>query len=191
MTQRIRICSIDGCSNKFVARGFCDNHYRLWKRHGDPLIKLSFDTPEESFAARTSWVNGCLLWTGYTDKKGYGQLRVGDKMKFTHRYAWERVNGPIPAGMKIDHQHHCNPACCNVEHLRLVTNQQNTWNRSGATSDNVSGFRNVARHGRGWRVVVTKDGVPHRFGTYPTVEEAAVVAEQARKDLFGEFAGRG
>ena len=32
-----KICSVDGCNNKHQAKGFCDKHYRKWKRHGDPL----------------------------------------------------------------------------------------------------------------------------------------------------------
>ena len=30
-------CSIDSCERKSVSRGWCDRHYRRWKRHGDPL----------------------------------------------------------------------------------------------------------------------------------------------------------
>jgi len=31
-----RICSVDGCDNQVVARGWCENHYRRWRRYGDP-----------------------------------------------------------------------------------------------------------------------------------------------------------
>lgn len=31
-----RTCSIDGCCNRVLARGWCDKHYRRWKVHGDP-----------------------------------------------------------------------------------------------------------------------------------------------------------
>lgn len=33
----IKICSVDGCKNVHSAKGFCDKHYRKWRRHGDPL----------------------------------------------------------------------------------------------------------------------------------------------------------
>lgn len=32
-----RMCSIDGCPGKVLARGWCRNHYYAWKRNGDPL----------------------------------------------------------------------------------------------------------------------------------------------------------
>jgi hypothetical protein len=58
--------------------------------------------------------SGCREWTGYTDRKGYGQIRVHGKLTSTHRFAWEQINGPIPEGMFICHR--CdNPPCCNVE----------------------------------------------------------------------------
>ena len=34
MTERS--CSIDGCGKKFVACGWCQNHYYRWRKHGDP-----------------------------------------------------------------------------------------------------------------------------------------------------------
>ena len=30
-------CSIDGCTSKVVARGWCNAHYLRWRHHGDPL----------------------------------------------------------------------------------------------------------------------------------------------------------
>jgi len=32
----LRVCQIDGCNGKHVARGWCDAHYMRWRRHGDP-----------------------------------------------------------------------------------------------------------------------------------------------------------
>ena len=63
----------------------------------------------------------------------------------------------------------------------------------GATNQNKSsGIRNVypTRNGK-WFVRIVKMGVPHYFGTYVHIEDAIEVAENARKELFGEFAGRG
>jgi len=32
----LRVCQIDGCDGKHVARGWCQTHYDRWRRHGDP-----------------------------------------------------------------------------------------------------------------------------------------------------------
>lgn len=67
--------------------------------------------------------NGCLMWPG-TLVKGYGQVKICCKSVYVHRLLYEDANGPIPSGMVIDHL--CrNPACSNVEHLEVVTIQEN------------------------------------------------------------------
>lgn len=35
-----RQCSVEGCERKHRARGWCDTHYRRWKRHGHPFAAL-------------------------------------------------------------------------------------------------------------------------------------------------------
>jgi len=34
----MRTCSIEGCENKYLAKGFCVKHYQKFKKYGDPLI---------------------------------------------------------------------------------------------------------------------------------------------------------
>ena len=190
------VCSVEGChAAGKITRGLCSRHYWHLLHNGDPLggqNKTRFNSPEESFTARTEWQGRCLVWTGSKNPQGYGLIWNGDKLVLSHRYAWERVNGPIPEGMHLDHKNHCNTACCNPEHLRLATRHQNMANRSGRSLKNKSsGVRNVyPRNGR-WRVIVVKHHIKNHFGTYDTIEEAAEVAERARKELFGNYAGRG
>jgi hypothetical protein len=65
-------------------------------------------------------MTACTEWTGPKNLKGYG--RQGKKL--AHRVAWERAKGPVPANLELDHL--CrNRACVNVEHLELVTHQEN------------------------------------------------------------------
>lgn len=63
--------------------------------------------------------DGCLVWTGWRDPGGYGQIRTGTEGEpriKTHRAAWVIANGQIPDGKMI--LHHCdNPPCCNPDHL--------------------------------------------------------------------------
>ncbi len=33
------MCSVENCANKVNARGLCSNHYRAWRKFGDPLGK--------------------------------------------------------------------------------------------------------------------------------------------------------
>jgi hypothetical protein len=82
---------------------------------------------------------GCLEWTGTTVRGGYGQVRVGRKMVYAHRVAFERSKGEIPEGMFVCHS--CdNPPCCNPDHLFLGTHQENM-------SDKVAKGRQTAMVG--------------------------------------------
>lgn len=186
-----KLCSIADCDKPSRKRGWCDKHYKRWQRHGNPDIKFSFDAPDDSFKARTELKNGCLIWTGGKDQKGYGRITVRKKPVRAHRYAWEQANGPIPKGAQIDHVCY-NPSCVKVNHLRMVTPQQNSSNRSGPeTINNGSGMRNVYKSGSGWMVRVGKNGKRYYFGTHRDILQAKKIAEKARQQLFGEYAGRG
>ena len=187
-------CSIDECGSPAHARGWCSKHYRRWLTHGDPLGGGSarYSTPEEAFAARTERRGECLIWTGAKDSAGYGHLQVNGRVAKAHRYAWERVNGPIPDGMKIDHRDHCDHACCEPSHLRLATVAQNSANRAGVRGLRVHKLpRGVYPNGPNYMARVRRLGVSYYLGTYATPEEASAAAERARHELFGDFAGRG
>ena len=188
-------CSIEGCEQPHEARGWCSRHYDSWRSHGDPLaLKYNrYSTPEESFAARTRPSSGgCIEWTGAKHKNGYGNIRVNGNGALAHRYAWERVHGPIEPGMEIDHICH-NVACVAVEHLRLATRAQNSRNFSGARRDNLStGIRgvSVSKQGR-IRAYVHPEGGRRIEKTFRSVEEAAEWVRDMRSRLYGAFKGGG
>lgn len=87
---------------------------------------------------------GCWVWSGSTVKGGYGQLQVGSKLDGSLRYvmahvaSWEAVNGPKPAGLVLDHFVCDNPPCCNPEHLRAVTQQENVLRSRAAAAANAA-----------------------------------------------------
>lgn len=61
-------------------------------------------------------------------KKGYGVF--GRPHRLAHRLSFERVYGPIPDGLTVDHE--CEvKACVEPEHLRLLTAKENSraWQR--------------------------------------------------------------
>lgn len=70
---------------------------------------------------------GCWVWRGYKDHKGYGQIKVGGKVRWAHRFAYVVFNGEIPINLTVHHIDKCrNPSCCNPDHLDLKTRPENT-----------------------------------------------------------------
>lgn len=118
------ICSVTGCGSATHAKGWCAKHYRRWRRHGDPTLTLRpgvDDYPIAILLAQVLAVPGdCWEWGGSIDPHGYG--RQGHRL--AHRLVYERMVGPIPDGLDIDHL--CRVRCCvNPKHLEPVTRQTN------------------------------------------------------------------
>lgn len=91
----------------------------------------------------TSDADGCHVWTGACNWKGYGRTSIHGKMFSVHRLVWEWANGPIPQGMVI--AHHCDtPRCCRLDHLFLTTPAGNMADRD-AKGRTARGDRSGAR----------------------------------------------
>jgi len=68
--------------------------------------------------------NGCWLWTGSKNKKGYGQVFYNSKLIKAHRFSYEVFKEPIPKGMHVCHS--CDiPSCINPDHLWVGTAKDN------------------------------------------------------------------
>lgn len=80
-------------------------------------------------SARVGWIiaeNGCHIWQGKDNNKGYGQVVIDGRHRLVHRVRYELEVGPIPKGMQLDHFACDNRMCCNPAHLRPATNRENT-----------------------------------------------------------------
>ena len=79
--------------------------------------------------------NGCWLFMGALDKDGYGYIsrRVPGlrtpRQRRCHIITWEEANGPLPEGMTLDHIDCVAKACCNPDHVELVTRAVNSERR--------------------------------------------------------------
>jgi len=66
----------------------------------------------------------CVTWTAAMTKCGYGRFTVEGRRVVPHRFAYEYLIGPIPAGLELDHL--CKVRnCLNVTHLEPVTGREN------------------------------------------------------------------
>ena len=145
-------------------------------------------TPEESFAFHTERRGDCLIWTGALSPKGYGAIWVDGRTMRAHRFAWERVNGPLPRGAVVDHYVCHTPSCVEVAHLRPATDAQNQANRKGANRNSRSGIRGIRDCGTHWKVRVSKGGVEYG-GRHELLEDALRERDALWAKHFGDFAG--
>ncbi|MFE0808181.1 HNH endonuclease signature motif containing protein [Streptomyces sp. NPDC058848] len=82
-------------------------------------------TPEERFQALTDKTNACWLWTGQTDRHGYGRFKVNGSHVLAHRWAYQHYIGAIPDGLVTDHLCRVRK-CVNPDHLEAITGSENT-----------------------------------------------------------------
>lgn len=78
---------------------------------------------------------------GCINTKGYKLVGLNRKTYKVHRIIYEMFNGEIPAGKQVDHIDR-NKNNNKIENLRIVTDQQNKFNR-GINKNNTSGHRGV------------------------------------------------
>lgn len=126
-------CSVTGCKSPHLARTYCGKHYQRFRKHGDPE-RVAWEYGG-SFADRLARhvphqpVDGCWVWEGLLDHKGYGETRINSIKIGTHRASYEHFVGPIPDGLWVLHT--CtNPPCCNPQHLYAGTPTDNAQDRA-------------------------------------------------------------
>lgn len=122
-------CSIDGCNNRRIARGFCNAHYKKWKKYGDPNAMLTTPKgePLKYFNEVVLHFSGdeCLIWPYATYSNGYGEVRFDGLIRSVHRLACEIINGPAP----YDKPHAAH--ACGNGHLGCVNPRHISWKSHG------------------------------------------------------------
>lgn len=123
------LCKIDGCGKRMVGRGWCDAHYRRWKRHGDPEAgRVPHGEPTRWLLAHTHHAGPeCLKWPYGVSDEGYGKIAQDRRWRNASRVMCEIVHGPAPSPA---HQacHSCgkgHEACVSPAHLYWGTPTEN------------------------------------------------------------------
>lgn len=121
-------CSFAGCDRSVHAYNLCVAHNEQ-RRRGCELKDLGIKT--WSVAERVEkyvrpFANGCWEWEGARSGGGYGQLEVDGRNVKAHRFMYEMRHGrKLQSFETLDHL--CrNRACCNPDHLDVVTQRENT-----------------------------------------------------------------
>ncbi len=127
----------------------------------------------------------------FKNTHGYLVVKLKGKQHMVHRVLWEMRNGPIPAGMQIDHID--GDRLNNLPgNLRLATHSENCHNR-GVQKNSSSGVKGVHwdKARKKWRAKAYLGGKIRHAGYFDDLEEASAAAKNLRDILHGDFARHG
>lgn len=119
----------------------------------------------ERMSAYFTRTDGCWIWTGATDARGYGVIGLGrrkDGIMPAHVASYETHEGQVPEGMVLDHL--CrNPSCINPDHLEPVTLAENSrrGSRAKITRQQADSIKQAVDGGR------TQVSVADEYGLHP------------------------
>lgn len=99
----------------------------------------------------------CWPWPGGDNGDGYGQLRAHPLNHRAHKYFYERIVGPVPDGLVLDHTCHdpesCEGGkqcphrkCCNPSHMVIVTHRENLLRGNTSAAENAAKTHCVNGH---------------------------------------------
>ena len=106
--------SVGSKGSGFTPRAFC-----LW-------YDVTMDKDLERFYSMTHQApSGCLEWTGSRKNTGYGRFWSDGKMRFAHRWLYQKLHDVVLGSDRVV-MHSCdNPCCVNINHLSTGTNEDN------------------------------------------------------------------
>lgn len=195
-----KTCSVEGCNGKHQAKGYCNRHYKQFKRHGCILERTKNDANEiiehDDYAEMILYNNKgeevarALIDLEYVDvvndykwRLNYQGYVVNDKVGKLHRFLMNPGEDLV-----IDHinRNRLDNRICN---LRACTLQENNMNKS-IQCNNTSGIQGVSwdKNRNKWLVHITVNRKQIHLGYFNTIEEAAEARRQAEIEYFGEFA---
>lgn len=115
-----------GATAKTIAEALDLRDWTVLRRLKAAGLQRPAVTLPERFWSKVKKTDGCWLWMGANDGKGYGVFHYGRRNEIVkaYRFSYELANGPIPDGLEV--MHSCDvPACVRPEHLHLGTHGDN------------------------------------------------------------------
>lgn len=127
---------------------------------------------------------------GYKRHDGYILIAVNKRQRLAHRMAWLIEHGSLPDA-QMDHRD-VNPSNNSISNLRLADNSLNGMN-VGIKKNNSSGVKGVSwdKTRSLWMARVQINGKQINLGRFSCMEQAKLVACEARERLHKEFCNHG
>lgn len=200
--NNIRICSIQGCHNKHMARGLCSKHYMRFRYQNklknykkERRVFNSYLEKEECIIIFANGNNGvkheiiidkkCLdvvnKYKWFVMDQGYAVTKFNNKRIYMHhlfikkgKYDVDHINRN-----KLDNR---------VENLRAVSRGMNIIN-TDVRKNNTSGITGVyfLKKENLWTAAITHNDKKYYLGRFKLLEDAILARKHAEEFLFGEI----
>lgn len=146
------------------------------------LLGRGKELPINYFLISTTCLEKVIKHNWYIDSNGYPMTYTA-RSKTLHK----NLLGKQQKGYVIDHINR-NKLDNRYENLRVITQKENSYNRTkNVTSNNK--YKGVVKRGNKYVASISKDGKRHEIGGFETEEDAANAYDMMAQELFGEFAG--
>lgn len=203
-----KICNVEGCENKAIAKGMCSKHYDQMRKYGKTFkycwadkknhIEILEDHAEIFLINKKNEIVGkALIDLDDVDKvkdiKWHAEnnrgknFYVASNQKFKNNRL-HRLIMDCPDGLIVDHING-NPLDNRKCNLRICTNQQNICN-CDIPINNTSGCKGVywSTTAKAWVAQVTINNNNKVVGKSLDYNEAVKIRIEAAKKYYGEFA---
>lgn len=123
--------------------------------------------------------------SGGESKEGYRRVRVKGVIFKTHRLIWIAANGPIPAGMLIDHEKGKEEGD-GIANLRMLTQSENMWGHRNtlASTSKYNGVHYCKKTDK-WVASIRLYGRLKSLGGFQNEDSAARVRDRALRKFSG------
>lgn len=201
------ICGEKSCAH-FNGEPYCKKHYLQMYRHGHILNRTIYDGNDY---IEHDFYYEIISYDKYGNKNG-SILIDKDNLELVKQYKWHirkscdklYAIATIPNGTKSNNKKiHLHKLILNtksiVDHingnsldnrksnLRIVTNQQNSFNMR---KKRFVGIKKMPYKKESYQAYIMKDYKQIYIGTYKTFEEAILARLKKEKELFGEYGGQ-
>lgn len=126
-----KICSVDNCNLKILAKSFCSKHYYKTLKYGDPLKGYTKIPDGERVKFIQTIINSekeeCIIWPFSDNGVGYGTVIIDGVKWYAHRYILFIKNYKEDY-KNLDVRHSCGKGhlgCVNPNHLSWGTRKEN------------------------------------------------------------------
>ena len=194
----MKICKVEGCNNKYYAKGYCEKHYNQIRKHGK-IKRTIYDSNE--IVLHEGYVE-MILYDKQCNEVGRTLIDIEDIDK-VKKYKWfihdnyvycgtskillHRFIMNCPDDKVVDHINH-NPLDNRKCNLRICSNQQNCMN-ANLSKNNTSGYTGVIWHklSQKWQSEIRVDGKYIYLGLFINLKDAIEARKQAEIKYFGEY----